>query len=286
MSHTLTPPHFLLYEDVIRRALQEDLGEAGDVTTDAVVSPSLEGRACILTRSAGRIAGVDVAASVFRLLDPGIETLIRLYDGADAEADDIVVSIHGQARALLSAERSALNILGRLCGIATATRDIVEAVRETPVKVVCTRKTTPGLRALEKYAIRVGGGFNHRFGLDDAVLVKDNHLTLAGGIRQAVESVRETIGHTVKIEVEVETLDQLQEAIELKVDAVLLDNMTPDQVEEAVQMVNKRVVLEVSGGIIKENAAQFAASGVDILSVGWLTHSAPTLDLACEVVAS
>mgnify|MGYP001246371743 CR=1 FL=1 len=286
MSHKLTPPHFLLYEDVIRRALREDLGEAGDLTTEAVVPPNLEVRALISTRSAGRIAGVDVATSVFRLLDPEIEPLVKLYDGSDAQSNDLVVAFHGQARALLSGERSALNILGHLCGIATATREVVEAVRETSVKVVCTRKTHPGLRTLEKYAVRVGGGFNHRFGLDDAVLIKDNHLALSGGVRQAVESVRKTIGHTLKIEVEVGTLEQLEEAIELKVDAVLLDNMTPVQVEAAVRMANRRVVLEVSGGITKENAARLAASGVDILSVGWLTHSAPALDLACELVAS
>lgn len=285
MSYELTSPHFLLYEDVIRRALREDLGEAGDLTTEAVVPPDLEVKALILARSAGRIAGVDVATSVFRLLDPEIKSLVELHDGSDAQANDLVVAFHGQARALLSGERSALNILGHLCGIATATREVVEAVRETSVKVVCTRKTHPGLRTLEKYAVRVGGGFNHRFGLDDGVLIKDNHLALSGGVRQAVESVRKTIGHTLKIEVEVGTLEQLEEAIELKVDAVLLDNMTPVQVEAAVRMVNRRVILEVSGSITKENAARLAASGVDILSVGWLTHSAPALDLACEFVA-
>ena len=283
MSTPVNTPHFFLYEDIVRRALREDLGEAGDITTDSIVSSSTRAKGLIFSRSPGRVAGIEVAVSIFRLLDSRVETQIQCNDGTDVNPNDVLAQFQGEARALLSSERTALNILGRLCGVATATNKIVQAIQGTSTKVVCTRKTTPALRVLEKYAVRVGGGFNHRFGLDDAVLIKDNHLNLVGGVKPAVLSVRKKIGHTVKIEVEVETLDQLEQAIELKVDAVLLDNMDRAKVVEAVQMVNGRLVVEVSGGIQPENALELAVSGVDLLSVGWLTHSASAMDLSFEV---
>jgi nicotinate-nucleotide pyrophosphorylase (carboxylating) len=276
------PPLPLLYEKVIRRALLEDLGRAGDLTTDAIVPPDAEAAATLVARAPGRIAGVHVALAVFRLLDPRIEAEIRLPDGADAEPAAEIGVFRGSARALLSGERTALNLLGRLSGIATATRGIVAAVAAFPARVVCTRKTTPGLRLLEKYAVRAGGGFNHRFGLDDAVLIKDNHRIVAGSITEGVLRVRRNVGHTVKVEVEVDTLAQLEEALALGIDAVLLDNMSLETLRRAVQMVSGKAVTEASGGITPATAAAVAATGVDLLSVGWLTHSAPALDVALD----
>ena len=273
----------ILYEPLVRRALEEDLGQAGDLTSDAVLPADLSGEAKIVARRAGRIAGLDVAIAAFRLLDDAVYAQKRLTDGEDAEAGAVLATFQGPARSLLTAERTALNFLGRLCGIATATRDLVAVVAPHGAQVVCTRKTTPGLRALEKYAVRAGGGGNHRFGLDDAVLIKDNHLALAGGIRKAVESARRHVGHLVKIEVEVDSLEQLREALDLGVDVVLLDNMDLDTLREAVRMAKGRALTEASGGIRPETAAAIAASGVDLLSVGWLTHSAPALDVALDI---
>lgn len=283
----LTPLYPLLYEPIVRRALEEDLGRAGDLTSDAILPASLQGQADVVARRAGRIAGLDASLSAFRLLDPGIEATIRRGDGEDAEAGTVLATVRGPARVLLSAERTALNLLGRLCGIATATRDLVAVVAPHGAEVVCTRKTTPGLRALEKYAVRAGGGSNHRFGLDDAVLIKDNHVALAGGLRPAVERARACVGHLVKIELEVDSLEQLREALELKVDVVLLDNMSLDQLREAVRLVHRikgaKPLTEASGGIRPDTAAAIAATGVDLLSVGWLTHSSPALDVALDV---
>ena len=204
-------------------------------------------------------------------------------DGEDAEGGAVIATVRGPARVLLSAERTALNLLGRLCGIATVTRDLVAIVAPHGAQVVCTRKTTPGLRALEKYAVRCGGGANHRFGLDDAVLIKDNHRALAGGLTPAVERARRHVGHLVKIEVEVDSLAQLREALDLGVDVVLLDNMSLDMLREAVKMAKGKAITEASGGIRPETAAAIAATGVDLLSVGWLTHSAPALDVALDI---
>jgi nicotinate-nucleotide pyrophosphorylase (carboxylating) len=276
------PPHPLLYKEVIRRALLEDLGRAGDVTTDAIVTPAAKAAAVLAARVPGRIAGVEVALAVFRMLDPAIQAEIRLPDGTDAVVGAELAVLHGAARALLSGERTALNLLGRLSGIATATRGIVAAVAPYPARVVCTRKTTPGLRLLEKYAVRAGGGFNHRFGLDDAVLIKDNHRVIAGGVTEAVLRVRRHVGHMVKVEVEVDTLEQLEEALALGVDAVLLDNMSVETLARAVQMARGKAITEASGGINPATAAAVAATGVDLLSVGWLTHSAPALDVALD----
>lgn len=279
----LTPLYPLLYEPVVRRALEEDLGRAGDLTSDAILPAGLRAQADVVARGAGRIAGLDASLAAFRLLDPGIEAMIRCGDGEDAEAGTVLATVRGPARTLLSAERTALNLLGRLCGIATATRDLVALVAPHGAQVVCTRKTTPGLRALEKYAVRAGGGSNHRFGLDDAVLIKDNHVALAGGLRPAVERARACVGHLVKIELEVDSLEQLREALDLKVDVVLLDNMSLDQLREAVRLAKGKVLTEASGGIRPDTAAAIAATGVDLLSVGWLTHSSPALDVALDV---
>ena len=276
------PPLPLLYEKLIRRTLIEDLGRAGDLTTDAIVPPEAKAAATLVARAPGRIAGVQVALDVFRLLDPGIAAEIRIPDGADAGPAAEIGIFRGSARALLTGERTALNLLGRLSGIATATRGIVAAVAPYSAKVVCTRKTTPGLRLLEKYAVRAGGGFNHRFGLDDAVLIKDNHRVVAGSVTEAVKRVRRHVGHTLKVEVEVDTLVQLEEALALGIDAVLLDNMSVDTLRQAVQMARGRAVTEASGGITPTTAAAVASTGVDLLSVGWLTHSAPALDVALD----
>jgi nicotinate-nucleotide pyrophosphorylase (carboxylating) len=279
----IVPLYPILYEELVRRALEEDLGRAGDLTSDACLPPDLQGEAKVVVRGAGRIAGLDASLAAFRILDPAAETVAHRRDGEDAEAGAVIATVRGPARVLLSAERTALNLLGRLCGIATATRDLVAVVAPHGAQVVCTRKTTPGLRALEKYAVRCGGGANHRFGLDDAVLIKDNHRALAGGLTPAVERARRHVGHLVKIEVEVDSLEQLREALDLGVDVVLLDNMSLDRLREAVRMAKGKAVTEASGGIRPATAAAIAATGVDLLSVGWLTHSAPALDVALDI---
>jgi nicotinate-nucleotide pyrophosphorylase (carboxylating) len=273
---------FLLYADLVRRALMEDLGRAGDITTDAIVLPGQRATAVLVARKAGRVAGMDVAGAVFRELDPDILVTDSVHDGCDASAGEILSKFEGPARALLTAERTALNFVGRMSGIATCTRDIVQKVAPWGTKIVCTRKTTPGLRVLEKYAVRAGGGSNHRFGLDDAALIKDNHRQIAGGIEPAVSRVRRHVGHMVKIEVEVDTLQELEEALRLGVDAVLLDNMPPDALRLAVAMAKGKVLTEASGSVTPENAASIAAAGVDLISIGWITHSAPALDVALD----
>ncbi len=281
----LQPPSLnpLLYEPLIRRALEEDLGRAGDLTSDAILPPNLLGQAAVVARAEGRLAGLHVALSAFRMLHTCFELEEHAADGEDVEPGETLATVRGPARALLSAERTALNILGRLCGIATATRDMVRLVEPHGARIVCTRKTTPGLRTLEKYAVRCGGGHNHRFGLDDAVLIKDNHIALAGGLKIAVDRARRAVGHLVKIEVEVDSLDHLQEALDLGVEVVLLDNMSLETLREAVAMAKGRAITEASGGINLKTAADIAATGVDLLSVGWLTHSAPALDVALDV---
>jgi nicotinate-nucleotide pyrophosphorylase (carboxylating) len=273
----------LMYEPLVRRALEEDLGRAGDLTSDSTLPAGLQGQAQVVARASGRVAGLAVSLSAFRLLDPTLEIESYTSDGEDVEAGTVLATVRGSARSILSAERTALNLLGRLCGIATATRDMQALVEPHGAHVVCTRKTTPGLRALEKYAVRCGGGRNHRFGLDDAVLIKDNHVAMAGGLRPAVERARQSVGHLVKIEVEVDSLDQLREALDLGVDVVLLDNMSLDELREAVGLAKGKAITEASGGINPKTAAGIAATGVDLLSVGWLTHSAPALDVALDV---
>ncbi len=282
MSETPSLPE-ILYDDLVRRALAEDLGRAGDLTTDAIVPAELEGRAAVVARQAGRIAGLAPALHAFRLLDPASRAEICRPDGSDAKAGETVARVSARARALLTGERTALNVLGRLSGIATATRDVVARLSGLKARVACTRKTTPGLRALEKYAVRVGGGESHRYGLDDAVLVKDNHLAVAGGVGEAVRRARRHNGHLVKLEVEVDTLAQLDEALSVGVDVVLLDNMDLETLREAVRRCRGRALTEASGGIRLENVRAVAETGVDLVSLGWLTHSAPALDVALDV---
>ena len=277
------PLYPLQYESLVRAALIEDLGRAGDLTTNAIVPPGAQGSGQLKARGGGCLAGLAVAATAFQLTDPAVDIDFLNHDGDIVEAGQTLAVIRGSARGLLSAERIALNFLGRLSGIATATEGLVQAVSGYPARVACTRKTTPGLRLLEKYAVRCGGGANHRFGLDDAVLIKDNHLIVSGGISEAVRRVHAAVGHLVKVEVEVDTLTQLEEALSCDIDAVLLDNMSPGQLAEAVQMVGGRVLTEASGGITPQTAREVAAAGVDLLSVGWLTHSATALDVALDV---
>lgn len=273
----------LLVEPIVRTALLEDIGHGGDLTTDAIVSPDARAKARIVSRKPGVIAGLEAARLAFELLDSHALFHVEVADGQRIQPGESAATISCSARALLTGERTALNLLCRLSGIATATRALVDAVGNARAQVVCTRKTTPGLRVLEKYAVRCGGGSNHRFGLDDAVLIKDNHLALAGSIRAAVDAVRKRVGHMVKIEVEVDTLDQLREALESPIDAVLLDNMTPEQLAQAVTLVSGRVLTEASGTITAERIGAVAASGVDLISSGWITHSAPALDLGLDV---
>ena len=277
------PP--LLYEGLVRRALEEDLGRAGDVTTDAVCPQNLVCRARLVARVAGRVAGLDASLLAFRLLDPGVSIEVCVADGGDARAGETIARIEGRARALLAAERTALNLLGHLSGVATATRDAVAKLRGLPTRVAATRKTTPGLRGLEKHAVRLGGGTPHRYGLDDAVLVKDNHVALAGGIAEAVRRARESVGHLVKIEIEVDSLEQLDEALAAGAEVVLLDNMDEATLREAVRRARGRAVTEASGGVRPETIRAVAETGVDVVSLGWLTHSAPSLDVALDVEA-
>jgi len=276
-------PNPLIYEPIVRNALLEDLGRAGDLTTDSIVPPDAVATARIAARKDGRVAGLEAALSAFRILDPAVGVSVEVHDGADVAAGGVIVSVHGRARALLTGERTALNLLGRLSGIATATRALVRAVEGTSARIVCTRKTTPGLRALEKHAVRLGGGANHRFGLDDAILIKDNHIAIAGGIRPAVERARAAVGHMVKIEVEVDTLAQLEELLALKADAVLLDNMDPATLRRAVDMVAGRMITEASGNVTLETVRPIAEAGVDMISVGWITHSAANLDVGLDM---
>ena len=278
----LRPPHALLLEPIVRRALEEDLGRAGDFTSELTVPASATASAKLVARKAGTIAGLIAAECTFGLIDPKLTFTVSQQDGATVSAGTIVATIQGPARALLSGERVALNFTGHLSGIATATRALVDAVAGTEARIVCTRKTTPGLRLLEKYAVRCGGGFNHRFGLDDAVLIKDNHLAASGGIKPAIERVRAGLGHMAKIELEVDTLAQLEEALSLGVDTILLDNMSLDDLKRAVTTTKGRAVLEASGNVTLSSVRAIAETGVDYISSGAITHSAPSLDVALD----
>lgn len=275
--------HPLTVEPIVRAALAEDLGRAGDLTTDSIVPADANAVARIASRKDGRVAGLEAALFAFRLLDPDVSIAIEHPDGSDVAPGGTIATVSGKARALLTGERTALNLLGRLSGIATATRSLVREVEGTGARIVCTRKTTPGLRVLEKHAVKLGGGFNHRFGLDDAVLIKDNHIAVAGGVRPAIERVRATIGHMVKVEVEVDTLAQLEEVLSLPVDVVLLDNMDPATLKRAVAMVDGRMLTEASGNVTLATVRAIAETGVDMISCGWLTHSAPNLDVGLDM---
>jgi nicotinate-nucleotide pyrophosphorylase (carboxylating) len=282
----MAPLPLIMIEPVVRAALLEDLGRAGDLTTDAIVPADARTRCALVARQQGVVAGLDFAATAFRLIDPAIETAVALPDGSRLRPGDTIATITGPARGILTAERTALNFLSHLSGVASATRGIADAIEGTRAQVCCTRKTMPGLRFAQKYAVRIGGGSNHRFGLDDAVLIKDNHVAIAGGVRAALERARAGAGHLVKIELEVDTLAQLEDALALGVDAVLLDNMGPDMLRQAVSMVDGRAITEASGGIRPDTAPAIAAAGVDLLSVGWLTHSASVLDIGLDWVGS
>jgi len=273
-----------MIEPLVQTTLLEDLGRAGDITTDAIVPGDLRVKTVLAARQEGVIAGLDLARLAFALIDPAIKLDAEKEDGSLVAKGDIIAHIEGPARGILTAERTALNFLGHLSGIASATASVVVAIKSFKTQVVCTRKTTPGLRSVEKYAVRAGGGSNHRFGLDDAVLIKDNHVAIAGGITEALRRARAHTGHLVKIEIEVDTLAQLAEALDQKADAVLLDNMSPDQLTEAVRMVAGRAITEASGGITLANATAIAASGVDLMSLGWLTHSAAVLDIGLDFI--
>jgi nicotinate-nucleotide pyrophosphorylase (carboxylating) len=271
-------------EEAVARALAEDLGRAGDVTSTATIPEGTKARAVVVARAAGTIAGLPLVAAALHRLSPDIAFAAHRRDGAAVAAGTELMTVEGEARTLLAAERTALNFLGHLSGIASATARFVRALDGTRTRVTCTRKTTPGLRALEKYAVRCGGGFNHRFGLDDAILIKDNHIAVAGGIRSALERAKARAGHLVKIEIEVDNLDQLGEVLATGLaDVVLLDNMDAGTLKKAVAMVAGRLVTEASGGVTLANVAEVAASGVDYISSGAITHSAPGLDVALDI---
>jgi nicotinate-nucleotide pyrophosphorylase (carboxylating) len=273
----------ILVAEAVRAALKEDLGRAGDITSMATIPEEARATAVIATRKPGRLAGLALAEAAFAELDPAVTFKALKRDGDALKAGDVVARIAGPARAVLSAERVALNYLCHLSGIATETARLASLVSHTKARICCTRKTTPGLRAFEKYAVRCGGGSNHRFGLDDAILIKDNHIAVAGGVTQAIRRARAFAGHLVRIEVEVDNLDQLAAALAEKPDAVLLDNMNPEILKRAVALVAGRVVTEASGSINPETIAGVAESGVDYISSGWITHSAPSLDLGLDI---
>jgi len=278
----LTPLPGHVIEEAVTRALQEDLGLAGDITSAATIPAGQTSEASIVVREDGVVAGLALARAAFLALDPDILFAAYSDDGQPVEAGTALAHVSGDSRAILGAERVALNFLGRMSGIATLTAQYVAAVAGTRAKITCTRKTTPGLRALEKYAVRAGGGFNHRFGLFDGILIKDNHVAAAGGVAAAVEQARAAAGHMVRIEVEVDTLAQLDEALAQGADIILLDNMSGDALREAVSRARGRAVLEASGGVSLETVGAIAATGVDLISVGALTHSVRCLDVGLD----
>jgi nicotinate-nucleotide pyrophosphorylase (carboxylating) len=274
----------LAIDEAVMRALDEDLGRGGDVTSIATIPEATTAHAVMVARQAGRIAGLPLAVATLQKLAPGIRIEAHARDGTAVAAGQKLLNISGPARAVLSAERTALNLVGRLSGVATLTADYVKRTEGTRTRICCTRKTTPGLRALEKYAVRCGGGFNHRFGLDDAILIKDNHIAVAGGVRAVLQRARSHAGHLVKIEIEVDTLDQLRDVLDTGLaDVVMLDNMDIATLTEAVKIANGRVVLEASGGVTLNSIAAIAGTGVDYISSGALTHSAPNFDVALDI---
>ena len=288
MSGTLLCPDAFLspleIDEAVTRALAEDLGRAGDVTSIATVPEETRGRAIVAARKAGRIAGLPLVEAAFRKLAPEMEIKAHARDGDAVAANTTLMTVIGPARAMLASERVALNFVGHLSGVATATAEYVRRVAHTKTRVTCTRKTLPGLRALQKYAIRCGGGFNHRFGLDDAVLIKDNHVAVAGGIRPVLERARATVGHLVKIEIEVDSLGQLREVLDTGLaDVVLLDNFDVPRLRDAVALVKGKLVTEASGGITLDSVAAIAETGVDYVSSGALTHSVINLDIGLDI---
>ena len=281
---SLEPPPETVWRPLLERALDEDLADAGDITTDALVPDHATATGSIVAREAGVVAGLKISTTTFGLLDDAVVVDMTVGDGDRVSAGDTLAVVSGPARAILTGERVTLNLLGRMCGIATRTAQVVAAVAGTTAVIAATRKTTPGLRALEKYAVRCGGGTPHRFGLYDAVLIKDNHLVVAGSVTAAVAAARAAVGHLTTVEVEVTDLDQLDEALAAGADVILLDNMSLETMRAAVERTGGRAVLEASGGITPDTVAAVAATGVDVISLGWLTHSAPALDVALDLV--
>jgi nicotinate-nucleotide pyrophosphorylase (carboxylating) len=279
--NTNPPPDFLV-EPIVRNALAEDFGRAGDLTSDLLLDSDQTAKAVIAARAKGVSCGLIAAKMAFRIVDPAVRLDVQISDGGLIESGAAIAILEGPARAILSAERVALNFLGHLSGVATATHALVSSAAGTKARIVCTRKTIPGLRILQKYAVRCGGGFNHRFGMDDAVLVKDNHIAAAGGLEPVVSRLKKQLGHMIKVEVEVDTLDQLETALQLGVDTILLDNMNSDSLRRAVALTNGRAILEASGGINLDSVREVAESGVDYISSGAITHSAVNLDLGLD----
>ncbi|MCC2098126.1 MAG: carboxylating nicotinate-nucleotide diphosphorylase [Hyphomicrobiales bacterium] len=282
----MTKPYLypLIIEQAVRAALAEDIGRAGDITSIATIPADMQARCVMAPRKSGVICGLSVAEAAFRLIDPTVSFEALAEDGEEFPVPRTPVArISGNARAILTAERTALNFISHMSGIATQTAKFVDLVKHTNAQICCTRKTTPNLRAFEKYAIRCGGGLNHRFGLDDAFLIKDNHIAVCGGIRQALQACKAHAGHLVKIEIEVDGLDQLREVIEEGADVVLFDNMTPEQMAEGVRMIGGRMRTEASGGINIESVKAVAESGVDMISSGALTHSSAILDIGLDI---
>ncbi len=274
----------LLVEEAVRATLLEDLGRAGDITSYATIPAKAKARAIMSSREEGVAAGMALAEAAFRLVDPSVAFKAKVADGAQLKKGTALAEVSGNARSILTAERTALNYLMHLCGIATHTRRFADAIAHTGAKVTCTRKTIPGLRALEKYAVRCGGGSSHRYGLDDAILIKDNHIAVAGGVAEAVRAARAYAGHLVKVEVEVTSLKQLETALAEKPDVILLDNMAPQLLAKAVKLTGGRVILEASGGISLDTIRAVAETGVDYISTSKITMAAPTLDIGLDVV--
>jgi len=283
---TLAPLPAALIEPIVRAALEEDLGRAGDITSAAVIPADARATVVMAARKEGVIAGLDAAETAFRLMDGALSIRRMKKDGAEVRPGDVVMEISGSARSILAAERVALNFVGRLSGIATLTAKMVKAVGNHPARICSTRKTTPTLRTLEKYAVRAGGGSNHRLGLDDAILIKDNHIAIAGSVGTAVGRAKAAAGHMVKIEVEVDTLSQLDEALTAGADIVMLDNMSLDDMATAVKKARGRALTEASGNVTLERIPQIAATGVDMISSGALTHSAPNFDVGLDFKAA
>lgn len=293
MSQTAAPTEALpvvppladvMLEPLVRQTLQEDLGRAGDLTSNLIIPAETRASLRMVAREAGVLAGIDLARLAFSLMDARIAFTPLLRDGSRLQPGDALATVEGPARAILSAERTALNFLGHLSGVATATARIADAIRPYGTRVTCTRKTLPGLRMVQKYAVRVGGGSNHRYGLDDAILIKDNHVAVAGGVRAAVERARQAAGHMVAIELEVDTLDQLKEGLEAGANIILLDNMSPETLREAVGIVDGRAVTEASGRVTPDTAVAIARSGVDYIAIGAITHSVAVLDIGLDIV--
>lgn len=274
----------VMLEPLVRQTLQEDLGRAGDLTSNLIIPAETRASLRMVAREAGVLAGIDLARLAFSLMDARIAFTPLLRDGSRLQPGDALATVEGPARAILSAERTALNFLGHLSGVATATACIADAIRPYGTRVTCTRKTLPGLRMVQKYAVRVGGGSNHRYGLDDAILIKDNHVAVAGGVRAAVERARQAAGHMVAIELEVDTLDQLKEGLEAGANIILLDNMSPETLREAVGIVDGRAVTEASGRVTPDTAVAIARSGVDYIAIGAITHSVAVLDIGLDIV--